>query len=171
MTSVRGETVDLYREGVYRYDSVFKGAANRGADVVTLLIATPMLLVTLARWRGGSVRAQLLVIGTLVWFLYAGVSLAFGTAYNELFIVYVALFSTSLFAVVLAFRTVDTDVLADVFSDDMPRRVPGWFMLGSGIVTLGDLAAAAGDGADRWRRCPSCSMGRRRWSRTRSTSA
>ncbi len=87
ITSIHGEVVELYGEGIYRYDSIFKGAANRGADVVTLAIAIPLLLATLVRARRGSVGARLLLLGTLVWFLYVGVSLALGTAYNSLFLV------------------------------------------------------------------------------------
>lgn len=136
MTSVRGEVVELYAEGIYRYDSIFKGAANRGSDVVTLAIAIPLLAITLARYRRRSIRAGLLLLGTLVWFLYVGVSLALGTAYNSLFLVYVALFSASLFAVVSVFRSIDPEGLAARCSPTMPRRVPGVFMLVSGMVTF-----------------------------------
>ena len=38
---MRGETIDLYAEGLYRSDSVFKGAGNRGTDVVVRPGVTP----------------------------------------------------------------------------------------------------------------------------------
>lgn len=135
--SVRGETVDLYGMGVYRFDSAFKGAANRGADAVTLVLAIPLLLMALARAVRGSFRARLLLLGALVWFLYVGVSLALGAAYNSLFLLYVALFSASLFGVVAIVRAIDPGALAARTGPDMPRLVPGAFMLASGIVTLG----------------------------------
>jgi hypothetical protein len=135
--SVRGETVDLYGVGVYRFDSAFKGAANRGADAVTLVLAIPLLLMALARAVRGSFRARLLLSGALVWFLYVGVSLALGAAYNSLFLVYVALFSASLFGVVATVRAIDPGALAARMSPAPPRIVPGAFMLASGIVTFG----------------------------------
>ena len=45
-TTVRGEVVDLFGAGLYRYDSVFSGAGNRGTDVVTLVIALPLLALS-----------------------------------------------------------------------------------------------------------------------------
>ncbi len=135
--SVHGETVDLYGSGIYRFDSAFKGAANRGADAVTLVLAIPLLVMTLRRAHRDSFRARLLLLGTLGWFLYIGVSLALGTAYNDLFLVYVALFSASLFGVVLTFQAIDPAALASRMSPAAPRVVPGAFMLASGIVTFG----------------------------------
>jgi hypothetical protein len=136
-TSVHGETIKLYRDGIYGYDSIFKGAANRGSDVVTLGIAIPLLMATLVRYRRGSMGASLLLLGTLVWFLYVSVSLAFGTAYNEFYLAYVALFAASLLAVVLLFQAINGANLASHVSSSMPHRVPGIFMLISGVVTFG----------------------------------
>jgi hypothetical protein len=43
--------------------------------------------------------------------LYNAASLAFGVAYNELYLVYIAYFSSSLFAFILAFTTIDMPLL------------------------------------------------------------
>ena len=137
VASVRGETVDLYGVGVYRFDSAFKGAANRGAAAVTLVLAIPLLAMTLDRARRGSFRARLLLLGTLGWFLYVGVNLALGTAYNALFLVYVALFSASLFGVAMTFRAIDPAALAARMSPAAPRAVPGAFMFVNGALTFG----------------------------------
>lgn len=137
VVSVRGETVELYGVGVYRFDSAFKGAANRGTDAVTLVLAIPLLGMALARAVQGSFRARLVLLGTLVWFLYVGASLALGTAYNSLFLVYVALFSASLYGVAAACRAIAPEALAARMSPTAPRIVPGAFMLASGVVTLG----------------------------------
>jgi hypothetical protein len=107
VTTVHGERVELFGEGLYRYDSVFKAAGNRGSDLVTLGLAAPALLVARRRYRAGSAAGALALLGVLGWFLYLHASLALGTAYNELFVVYVALSSSALFAVVLVVRSVD----------------------------------------------------------------
>jgi hypothetical protein len=50
----------------------------------------------------------LVLTGALTWFLYVGASYALGAvAYNNLFLIYVALFSASLFAFVLALTSID----------------------------------------------------------------
>ena len=77
--SVRGETIELYGEGLYRYDSVFKGAANRGTDAVMLVAGIPFLLVTALLYRRGSVRGALLLSGALGWCLYLYATISVGT--------------------------------------------------------------------------------------------
>jgi hypothetical protein len=63
-------------------------------------------------------------------------SLALNAAYNNLFLVYVALFSASLFAFVLAFASIDLQALQSHFLPGLPRRGPALFMFASGLVTL-----------------------------------
>ena len=41
-TTLRGQTVQIYGRGLYRYDTVFTGAGFRGTDVVTLLLGIPL---------------------------------------------------------------------------------------------------------------------------------
>jgi hypothetical protein len=135
-TTLRGETVELYGQGLYRYDTRFTGAGFRGTDVLTLLVGIPLLLITLFFYRRGSLRGGLLLAGTLVYFLYAYASLALAAAYNNLFLVYIILFSASFFAFVLTFTAIDPQVLSASFSARMPRRGPAIFMFVSGLVTL-----------------------------------
>jgi hypothetical protein len=135
-TSVRGTTVDIYGSGIYRHDSVIRATANRGADLVTLAIALPVLITSLVLSRRGSIRAHLMLYASLIWFLYNSASLALGTAFNELFLVYVALMSASMFALILAFRCVNTARLAARLNDRVPRRSLAMFMFLAGLITL-----------------------------------
>lgn len=136
-TSLRGQTVEIYGQGLYRYDTLFQGAGNKGTDTVTLFLGIPLLVLSVLLYRRGSLRGGLLLMGALTWFLYTYASYALGpVAYNNLFLVYVALFSASLFALVLAFRSFDVRALSDHFSARMPRRGPAVFMFASALVTL-----------------------------------
>jgi hypothetical protein len=133
--TVRGETVQLYGQGLYRYDTLFAGAGQRGTDAVVLLIGVPLLVGSALRYRHGSARAGLLLLGAQVFVLYIYGSAALGTvAYNRLFPVYVALFSASLFAVALLLAAVDRATLAARLPR-APRRGPGVFLILSGAVT------------------------------------
>ena len=135
--SVHGEVVDLYGTGLYRYDSVFKGAANRGSDLVTLVLAVPLLLVATRMYVRGRLRGTLVLSGALAWPLYLYASMALGAAYNELFLVYVALFGASLFAFVLTVLSIDTEALGRRMDHAGPRRRLAALMLAGGIVTMG----------------------------------
>jgi hypothetical protein len=136
-TTLRGQTAEIYGRGLYRYDTLFIGAGSRATDTITLVLGIPLLVVSTLLYRRGSLRGALLLVGTLVYFLYVYASYALGAvAYNELFLLYVALFSACLYAFVLAFTSVDLRTLGSRFSARMPRLGPAIFMFASGLVTL-----------------------------------
>jgi hypothetical protein len=136
-TSLRGQPVEIYGQGLYRYDTLFQGAGNKGTDMVTLFLGIPLLVLSVLLYRRGSLRGGLLLMGALTWFLYTYASYALGpVAYNDLFLLYVALFSASLFALVLTFRSFDVRALPARFSARLPRRGLAIFMFVSAFVTL-----------------------------------
>ena len=102
---------------------------------MTLLLGLPLLAVTtLLYWRG-SLRAALLQTGALAYFLYVYATLSTNAAYSELFLVYVALFSTSLFAFVTCLLAFDLQALAHRFSASMPRRGPAIYLFCAAALT------------------------------------
>jgi hypothetical protein len=127
-TSLRGEAVAIQGHGLYRYDSVSAASQAIAQDVVTLVVGLPLLLIALWLYRRGSLRGQLLLAGTLAYFLYTYTGLAFGVSFNPFFLVYVALFSLSLFAFISALLSVDLRSLPAHFSARLPRRVIAVFM-------------------------------------------
>ena len=135
VTSVRGEQVDLYGEGLYVYDTVFIAASSRATDVVTLLLGVPLLVFAVVLSRRSSLRAALLFAGVLGYFLYVYASRSLGNAYNGLFPVYIALFSASLFAFILAVTSINFGALASRLNVERPRRGLAAFLLASAAVT------------------------------------
>jgi hypothetical protein len=82
------------------------------------------------------VSGQLLLTGTLGYFLYVYASMALGAAYNRFFLLYILLFCASLFAFIRVFSLVDLDVLASQIPAGLPRRGLALYMLAAGLVTL-----------------------------------
>jgi hypothetical protein len=132
----RGETVTLHGRGLYRYDSLFTAAGYKGQDAATLCLAIPLLVVSTWFYRRGSLRGALLLTGVLAWFLYVYLSMAFGAAYNSLFLAYVALFSASFFALVALITSIDVAALPAPVLGRLPRSGPAIFMFAGGVVTL-----------------------------------
>jgi hypothetical protein len=62
--------------------------------------------------------------------------MALGAAYNRLFIVYIALFSVSLFAFIQAFSSVDLTTIQSQIPSGLPTRGLAIFMVIAGIVTV-----------------------------------
>jgi hypothetical protein len=145
-TTLRGQAVQLDGRGLYRNDTVFAAAGNRGTDAVTLALGIPLLAVAAALYRRGSLRGALLLTGAFAYFLYVYATMALNAAYSDFFLVYVALFSASTFGLALTCASVRLDALPDALSADSPRRGPAAFMFAGGAVTLavwlGPLLAA-----------------------------
>ena len=122
-TSHRGESVMINGRGLYYYDTVSSAAQQQGNDVVTLFVALPMLVVSTRMTFRGSLRGRLLLTGTIGFFLYTYLSMCMLTAFNALFLVYVAIFGLSLYAFILCMLSFDLASLPGHFSDKLPR---GW---------------------------------------------
>lgn len=123
--------------GLYYYDTVSSAAQQQGNDIVTLLVGLPMLVTSAVMAFRGSLRGRLILTGTIGFFLYTYLSMSMLTMFNALFLVYVALFSLSLYAFILCMMSFDLETLPRHFSGDLPR---GWiaallFLIG-GFLTL-----------------------------------
>jgi hypothetical protein len=90
--------------------------------VVTLVVTLPVLVISTWYAFRGSLRGQLLLTGTIGYFLYTYAMMVFGMAFNQLFLLYVALFILSLYAFILSMMSFDLADLPRHFSARLPRR-------------------------------------------------
>ena len=145
-TSVEDAAMKMYGHGIYRYDSLLIGAGFRGVDAVTLCLGVPLLVISVLLYRRESFRGALLLTGTLAYFLYNYASMALSAAYNSLFLVYIALFSTSLFAFVMVMMSFDLASLPRRFSPALPRREIAAYLVAVGsllvVLWVCDVASA-----------------------------
>lgn len=114
--------------GLYR-DNAFVRTTWLGNDAVTLLLAVPSLALALFLSRRGSLRARLVWMGALDYMLYNYAFYLFGTAFNVLFLVYVALLGLSIFALIFALPNLDTATIAARFNPRTPVRWIGGYFL------------------------------------------
>jgi hypothetical protein len=129
--------VTIQGHGLYRFDTVSSAAQEKGSDLVTLVVGLPLLAVSTWLARRRSLRGRLLQTGTLGFFLYTYMSMAFNTAYNPLFLVYVPLFSLSLFTFILSLMSYDLVHLPQAFSEKLPRKaIAGMLFAAGGFLLL-----------------------------------
>jgi hypothetical protein len=93
----------------------------RGQDLNTLLVL-PIMVWSLRAVRRGSARATLLWIGLLGYVLYTYAGAAMAYYVNVFTLIYVALFSLSLFALVAALSGLDVAALHRRFDAHVPRH-------------------------------------------------
>jgi hypothetical protein len=99
--NTRGELVSLYGIGIYAYDSIMIGAANRGTDLVVLLFGIPLLIISLLIYKKREEQGLFLLSGTFAYFFYLYATFSLSIAYNRYFIVYIIIFGISFFGVIL----------------------------------------------------------------------
>lgn len=133
-TTARGETVELWGQGFYRYDTPIGATSFMAGDVVTVFLAVPILVIAFLKVRRGSFKGGLLLSGALAYFLYNYTSMGFGTAYNNMFLSYILIFSASLFGLILSLTSFDLQTLPSRFGKMLPRNGIGIFLIVSGVI-------------------------------------
>lgn len=127
----------LFIDGLYR-DGPWAREALRGGDLTTIAVAVPVLIASLVLARRGSRAAQAVWIGALAYSVYNYAYYVFGAAFNDIFVLHIALFSLSIAALVLAVANIDVDAIASRFRDVRGARWIGGFLAVVGTV-LGGL--------------------------------
>ncbi len=132
--SVRGQTVKLYGQGLYRHMSAEVAPQGIAQDYVTLFIGVPLLLYALTRARQGSLRGRFLLAGTLGYFLVTYLFYLVMAMYNALFLVYAGLMGASFFSIAMTLLSFDVDELPERFRTGLPAKPAGGFLIFSTIA-------------------------------------
>lgn len=150
-TSIHNEPVKIYGLGLYKNDSVAVAAQGRAQDLVTLVLAVPLLIISLALANKNSFRGKVILTGTIGYFLYTFISYVFLWNYNALFLIYVLLMAASLYAFILALLSFDIKNVPAHFSSKLPTAVLGGYQLFIALMLsllwLGKIVPTIGDGS------------------------
>lgn len=114
---------DLYR------DNTFVASLWGGNDLVTLVVAVPMLVAALILSMRGSQRAQLVWLAMLDYMLYNYAFYLFAAAFNWFFLIYVALFTLSIFALIFGLVNIDVNGISQKFRARTPVKWISGYML------------------------------------------
>ncbi len=129
-------------------------AEARGWSAATLLVALPILVASLARASGGSMRARLLWIGSLAYFVYTYLELAVSPPFTALYLVYIVAFGCAIPAFAMGVATVEVRGLPEKFGRGRARRTVAAFAIGSSallfLAWFGGIAARIVTGTFGW---------------------
>lgn len=135
VTNQYGDIVKMYGDGIYVHDSYFRAPIFRGSDCTILFVAIPLLVAALLLdIKRASLKKRLYLTSVISVFTYYSTSLAFGVTYNSLHLLYIAFFSASFFALVVAMAGINYEEVENSITKDLPYR---------GIYIFLALAAAA----------------------------
>ena len=113
--------VGAFYPQIFRDPPMTAGNA-RGTDVVILFVALPMLIISMILSRRGSLRGQLTWTGALTYIAYNAAIFAFATAFNPLFLLYVATLSLAVWSLVALLTQTDVDTIRAHFAEKTPVR-------------------------------------------------
>ena len=114
--------IGLLVPGFYR-DTAWMIPQARGQDLMTIVTIEPLLIVALLAYRKRPIAAALAWMGALSYVLYTYAMYSYTTYFNALFLVYVALFSASLFALIDLLAHLDPEQARAAMRPTPPTRV------------------------------------------------
>lgn len=94
----------------------------RGTALVIMVLAVPALVIAMVLTRRGSARALVFWLGSLGYVGYQSVLFLFGTPFNSLFLIYVAMLSLAFWSVVAVVHHTDLPAFRARFDDRLPAR-------------------------------------------------
>ena len=124
----------LVVDGLYP-EQTWAVAALRGNDLVTLVVAVPLLAgVTLSSWRRPSTASVVVWLAMLFYGVYNFAYYAFGTAFSDVFLLHVAALAASAYALLMLGTSIDAEVVA------LGVRAGPWARVVAGFTTVVGLA-------------------------------
>ena len=124
----------LFWKGLYKNDAVSVMSMAMGQDLVTLVICVPILLASCYLISRGSIRGRLMWMGTLFYFAYTYAIASFMVSYNQLFLIYVALFSISLYTFLAGLLSLDVENIKASFSRGVTIKIAAVFSVIMGVL-------------------------------------
>ena len=134
MLVVLASAAGLADPRVYELETENWALQAKGQDLGNLL-AVVVLVVAVLRYRGGSQRAGLVWLGTLLYLIYAFLVYAVAVHLNYLFLVYVAVLGLSAWAV--TFNVGPVRELGIHYPQGRPRAVAASVIITTGVLFAG----------------------------------
>jgi hypothetical protein len=135
--------------GLYR-DAPYWVQQARGTDLATLLVAVPVLTLSLWAARRGSGAGQLAVFAGLLYVVYNYGIFAFSVVMNPLSAVHIAIVGLALWSLILTTRSPALTEAGAAVADGLNRRAAGTFLVAVaglfGLLWIGQIATATTTG-------------------------
>lgn len=119
----------LFMKNLYKHDTNSIISQMMGQDIVTLLLAVPLLLISVYLIYKNSMKGRLIWMGTLFYLTYTYASMSFLASYNQLFLVYVAIFSISMYTLVGELLTTQFTDLKSKFKSGKLVKITAAFLI------------------------------------------
>lgn len=103
-------------------------------DIANLALVAPLWLLLAALALRGSLRAYLLWLGVLTFTVYNYVIYTFSIPFGPLFLLWVAVFSMSIYALIGGIATVNHQAVKSAFTSRRATLVTGWVLIITAVL-------------------------------------
>lgn len=122
-TNQYGDIVKIYGNGIYKNDSHFMAPIFKGTDCTILFLAIPLMIIGLILdIKNNSIKTKLFLTALIALFVYYSASISFGVVYNILHLAYIALFSCSIYGLIIgimSLRKYNISISAKTFGNGL----------------------------------------------------
>ena len=126
----------ILANNIYRDNEIIK-AVWLGNDIVTLFIVIPIMIGALFFSLRHSLKARLIWMGTLWYMVYNYIFYMYGSAFNKFFLLYVIIFTLSIYALIIALMKIDIKSFKQKISSNIPVKWISSYMLFFAIMIGG----------------------------------
>ena len=133
-TSIRGEDVTVYGQGLYKHMSADVAIQGIAQDYITLFAGVPLLLISLFFALSGSLKGRFLLAGVLNYFFITYLFYMNMAMYNQFFLVYIVLTGLSFFAFAISVLSIGVKDLPEKFRNQTPIRFVGIILIINSIL-------------------------------------
>lgn len=127
---ILSSAVGLLSDVIYTRETENWAAQAIGQDFVNALVAYPTLLITAFLAQRGSLHARLIWLGVLAYSVYTYAIYCFSVSFGPLFLLYVAIFGLSVYALVGALARTDPELVKSHFRPASPRSSTSLVLIG-----------------------------------------
>jgi hypothetical protein len=120
--------IGVFHVQVFHEVAMTAGNAQ-GTDLVILGVAIPTVVISMILSARGSLRAQLVWLGSLAYIFYNSLFYAYAAHFNVLFLLYVATLALSFWSVAVLLMKLDVKTLRLSFSPRVPLRIIAGYLL------------------------------------------
>ncbi len=112
VTNQYGDVVQIYGNGIYANDSFFRAPISIGTDFCILFIFVPLFIWTyLQNKKVATNKTKLKLMSVYAVAFYYASSISFGVIYNQYHLLYIALFTCTLFGIFSIMRGIKIEEL------------------------------------------------------------
>lgn len=131
--NIYGNTVELYGDGIYAFNSVLAVANRLGADITGIIVS--IVLMTTALLRRRTLWIRVVQTSAIIYSTYHLACLVFGISMNSLYFLYVACFGISIYSSITSIKNLLVCIEVPIVLKNKRLTGTGIFLISIGIVT------------------------------------